>query len=157
MNPRFYTVVFEAVVVTAIQDFFELTPADDKPLAIYGLFIGQTSDVGDAQDEMLRYQIIRGHTTSGSGGTAPTARPLNRSDSAAGFAAEVNNTTQASTGTTHTLHTDEFNVRVGEKLWLPAGSWWSASQADTTLVVRLAAAPVDALTMSGSLYVAEFG
>lgn len=157
MNPRFYTVAFEAVAVTAAQDFWEVTPGDDKPVAIYGMFIGQTTDVGDAQDEMLRYQVIRGHTTSGSGGSAGTIRPLNRSDATAGFAAETNNTTVATTGTTHTLHTDTFNVRVGEKCWLPAGSWWSASQADTTIVVRLAAAPADSITMSGTLYVAEFG
>lgn len=157
MNPRFYSVVFENTAVTAAVDFFELTPADDKPIAIYGLFLGQTSDVGDAQDEILRYQIIRGQATSGSGGSTPTPRPLNRSDSAAGFTAEALNTTPASAGTAITLHTGEWNVRVGENLWLPQGSWWSASQTDTTLVIRLAAAPADSLTMSGTVYVAEFG
>lgn len=157
MNPRYYTVAFEGVAVTAAQDFFEFTPADDKPIAICGLFIGQTSDFGDAQDEILRYQIIRGFTTSGSGGGTATPRPLNRSDASAGFTCEINNSTQANTGTTHMLHTNSFNVRVGENLWLPAGMWWSASQADTTLVVRLATAPADSLTMSGLAYVAEWG
>lgn len=157
MNPRFYTVAFEAVAVTAQSDLFELTPADDKPIAIFGLFIGQTTDFGDTQDEGARYQIVRGHTTSGSGGSTATPRMLNRSDSTAGFTCEINNSTIASAGTTHILHTSVFNVRVGENMWLPAGAWWSASQTDTTLVVRLSAAPADSLTMSGVAYVAEFG
>jgi hypothetical protein len=156
-NDRTYTVEFEAVTVTAQVDFFELTPADDKPVEILGIFLSQSSDTGDAQEEILRYRVIRGHTTSGSGGSAPTPRPLNRSDAAAGFAAETNNTTIASAGTTHNLHSDTFNVRTGLQLWLPEGCEWEATQADTTLVVRLMAAPADSLTMSGTLYVREQG
>lgn len=156
-NHRIYTVEFEATAVTAQVDFFELTPADDKPVDIVGLFLSQSSDAGDAQDELLRYRVIRGHTTSGSGGSAPTPRPLNRSDAAAGFAAETLNTTIAASGTTHNLHSDTFNVRGGLQLWLPDGCEWNASQTDTTLVVRLMAAPADSLTMSGTLYVREWG
>lgn len=151
---RMYTVAFSAVTVSAAEDLFEITPADDKPVKLRGLFIGQSSDAGDAQDEMLQVSIIRGHTTSGSGGSAATARQLSSIDTAAGFAAEVNNTTTASAGTTHTLHTDTFNVRAGYQLWFPPECCPMASQADTTIVVRITA-PADALTMSGTLYVEE--
>ena len=113
--------------------------------AIVGLFLGQSSDYGDAQAEGLRYRVIRGHTTSGSGGSAPTPRPLDRSGAAAGFTAEANNTTIASVGTPINLHSDTLYVQAGEKLWLPEGCEWEASQADTLLVVRLMAAPADAL------------
>lgn len=151
---RMYTVAFSAVTVSAAEDLFEITPADDKPVKLRGLFIGQSSDAGDAQDEMLQVSIIRGHTTSGSGGSAATACQLSSIDTAAGFAAEVNNTTTASAGTTHTLHTDTFNVRAGYQLWFPPECCPMASQADTTIVVRITA-PADALTMSGTLYVEE--
>lgn len=154
---RIYTVSFSAVAVTVAVDLFEITPADDKPIEVVGLFVGQSSDVGDAAAEILPYTVIRGHTTSGSGGTATTPRQLNRSDNAAGFTAETCNTTAASVGTTHQLHADSFHVSAGEKLWLPEGCEWEASQADTTLVVRLAAAPADSLTMSGTIYVREQG
>lgn len=157
MPGRVYTVEFEAVAVTAQVDFFELTPADDKPVEVLGLFLSQSSDTGDAAEEILRYRVIRGHTTGGSGGAAPTPRPLNRSAAAAGFAAETCNTTIASAGTGVNLHSGTFNVRVGEQLWLPESCEWTASQADTTLVVRLMAAPADSLTMSGTLYVRELG
>ncbi len=157
MSGRIYTVEFEAQAVTAAVDLFELTPADDKPVEILGLFLGQSSDTGDAAEEILRYRVIRGHTTGGSGGAAPTPRPVKRTDAAAGFAAETLNTTIASAGTGVNLHSDVFNVRSGLQLWLPDTLEWDATQGDTTIVVRLMAAPADSLTMSGTLYVRELG
>ena len=155
MSGKAYSVVFEGVAVTVAQDFFEITPADDRPIEIVGLFLSQYSDVGDAADEILSYSVIRGHATSGSGGSAPTPRPLDPTDAAAGFTAEVNNTTIASAGTGVVLHRGSFNVRVGESLWIPPEAVWKASQANTTIVVRLNAAPADSLTMNGTLYVRE--
>lgn len=159
MAARVYTVVFENVSVAAAQDFFEITPADDKPVELIGLFIDQTgnSDVGDAQEEFLRYSVVRGHATSGSGGSAPTPRPMDRSGPAAGFTAEANNTTIASAGTGVTLHNGGFNVRAGLAIWWPPEAYPEASQGDTTMVVRLLAAPADAITLSGTLYVREQG
>lgn len=154
MTGRTYSVIFSAVAVTAAQDLFEITPADDKPVNILGLFIGQSSDAGDAQDELLQVSIIRGFTTSGSGGSAPTPAPLDNIDTAAGFTAEVNNTTVANTGTSVTLHTDTFNVRAGYQIWFPPECYPRATQANTTIVVRITA-PADSLTMSGTLYVQE--
>jgi len=155
---RIYTVVFGAVSVSAAQDFFEISPADDKPVQLVGITIDQTgiSDVGDAQEELLRWQVIRGYTTSGSGGSAPTPRPLAPNDVAAGFAAEVNNTTVANTGTAVTLHEGAFNVRSGLIFWWPEGTEPGASQGNTTIVVRTVA-PSDAITFSGTLYVRELG
>lgn len=155
MAGKVYTVVFEGVAVTATQDFFEVSPADDRPVEIIGLFLSQYSDTGDAADEILSYSVVRGHTTSGSGGSAPTPRPLDPSDPAAAFATEVNNTTIASAGTGVVLHRGSFNVRVGESLWLPPEAVWKATQGNTTIVVRLNAAPADSLTMNGTLYVRE--
>lgn len=154
MNGRIYTVVFSAVAVSAAQDLFELSPADDRPIEIVGIELGQTSDAGDAQDEQLQVSIVRGHTTGGSGGSAPTPAPLSPLDGAAGFAAEVNNTTVASAGTTATLHVGAWNVRAGYIQWFPEGCRPTATQANTTLVIRQTA-PADAITMSGTLYVRE--
>lgn len=157
MADRVYSVSFSKVAVTVAVDLFELTPADDKPLEVLGLFIGQSSDFGDAAAELLPYKVIRGHTTSGSGGSAPTPRPLQRGDAAAGFTAETCNTTAASAGSPIDLHCDTFHVMAGEKLWLPEGCEWGVSQGDTTLVVRLATAPADSLDMSATLIVREQG
>ena len=151
---RVYAVTFSAVSVAAAQDLFELTPADGRPIEIVGIELGQTSDFGDAQDEQLQISIIRGFTTSGSGGTAATPAPLSPLDIAAGLTAEVNNTTVANTGTSATLHVGVWNVRAGYINWFPEGMRPAATQANSTLVVRQTA-PADAITMSGTLYVRE--
>lgn len=154
MNGRTYSVIFNAVAVSAAQDLFEITPADDKPCEIVSLSIGQYSDAGDAASELLGIQIIRGHTTTGSGGSAPTPVPLNPNAAAAGFTAEVNNTTIASAGTTTVLHSDAFNVQAGYNYIPPLDARPVVGQGNTTLVVRITA-PADALTMNGTLVVRE--
>lgn len=155
---RVYSVVFAATAIAAAQDFFEITPADDKPIQLVGMTIDQTgvADVGDAAEEFIRWTVIRGHTTSGSGGTAPTPNPMAPNDVAAGFTAEVNNTTIASSGTTKTLHEGAFNVRGPYIFWWPEGTEPGASQGNTTIVVRVPA-PADSITISGTLYVRELG
>lgn len=151
---RIYAVPFLAVAVTGAQDLVEIQPADDKPVAIVGWKIGQTSDAGDAQDEQLQITVVRGHTTPGTGGTTPTIGALEPNDGAAGFTAKVNNTTIASAGTGVTLYASAFNVRAGADEYIPNELRPRAKQADGTIVVRISA-PVDSLTMSGVVYVAE--
>lgn len=152
---RMYAVSFEGVAVSAQVDFFELSPADDKPIAIHGLFLGQSSDLGDAAEEFIRVKIIRGHATGGSGGSAATPVPLDPADTAAGCAAETNNTTIASTGTAVDLYSDVFNIRAGLATIFTPEMRPKASQGNTTIVVRLMAAPTDALTMNGTIYFEE--
>lgn len=156
MNGRVYTVVFANVSVSAAQDLFEISPADDKPVEIVGIELAQNGvgDVGDAAEEFIRFSVIRGHSTGGSGGTAPTPRPIKRGDSGASFAAEVNNTTVASAGTAVTLIETAFNVRAGYINWFPEGCEPNAGQGDGTIVVRIPA-PADAITLTGTLWVRE--
>jgi hypothetical protein len=155
---RIYTVVTGAVSVSAAQDLFEITPADDKPVELVGLTIDQTgvADIGDAAEEFIRWTVYRGFTSSGSGGSAPTPRPIKRAHAAAGFTAEVNNTTVATTGTSVILHEGAFNVRGPYIFWWPDGCEPDASQGDTTILVRIPA-PADAITLSATLYVRELG
>lgn len=161
MEGRVYTVVFENVAVTAQQDFFEITPASNKPIMLGGLTldnVGGNADAGDAQEELYQILVRRGHTTSGSGGTAPTPRPLRSSaGAAAGFTAEVNNTTIASLGTTHDLLAIGWNVRVPLREFWPEELMPGASAADTTIVVRLLSTPADSISLSGTLHVIELG
>lgn len=154
---RIYSVIFENVAVAAAQDFFELTPADDKPIRILGWEldnVGGAADAGDAQEELWRLAIVRGHTTSGSGGSAPTPAPVNRNDASAGFTAEANNTTIASTSGT-TIWAGGMNVRVPGPMFLTPEACPTASQADTTIVLRLLSTPADSVSMSGTIWVEE--
>jgi hypothetical protein len=157
MPGRLYAVSFTAVAVTAAQDFFEIAPADDKPVYLHALYLAQTTELGDAAEEVLRVSVLRGHTSSGSGGSTATPRPMQPSDTAFGGVAEVNNTTIASAGTAVELHVDGWNVRVPYQLvWTPETRPF-CTQAQTTIVVRLMAAPADSVTVSGTLLVEELG
>lgn len=152
---RTYAVTFSGVTGTAAQDLFEIVPADDIPVEIVSCYLAQTSDVGDSAEEMLRIKIIRGHTSSGSGGSAATPVILAPTGASASFSAEVNNTTIASAGSPVDLHADAFNIRAGWIYVPPPDGRPQASQANTSIVVRLMEAPADALTLSGTLIVRE--
>jgi len=159
MGPgRCYVVTWDAATaVTTAIDIFEIAPADDKPVFIDELKVWQTSDFGDAQDEVLQIQIINGYTTSGSGGAAATIGRLNPGDAAPGFTAECRNTTVATTGTAYIVHADGWNVRSGY-IWTPPDPKWCpyGTQA-LPIYVRLPAAPVDSLTMNAEIKVREIG
>lgn len=152
---RVYSVNFENVAVTEDQDFFEISPAANKPVRLLGLFLSQSTEVKDAEEEMLRVQILRGHSTGGSGGSSQTPVPIDPGDPAAGFAAEVNNTTIASAGTALILHSETFNIRTGLAMFWTPETAPKANQGNTTIVVRLMADPGDSVTMGGTLYVEE--
>lgn len=159
---RVYSIPFENVSVAAAQDLFSLAPADDKPvrvLAIHLSNVGGTADAGDAQEELLRLAVIRGFTSQGSGGSSVSANaPIDSSAGANwGFTAHVNDTTPASGGTSQTLFADGWNIRVPyQQVFLPEARP-GASQANTTIVVKLMAAPADAVSCSGTLIVEELG
>jgi hypothetical protein len=156
---RMYTVQFDNVSVSAIQDLFELTPAANKAIELVAMHFSQTgvADVGDAAEEMLAVQVIRGYTSSGSGGSTVTPSVVKPADTAAGFTCEANNTTVASTGTAVILDTRNFNVRAGLDYIWPPGMEHGANAGHTTMCVRLVRAPADAITLSGTAYVREIG
>jgi hypothetical protein len=149
-----YTVVFNNVAVTAIQDLFEINAAADSVVFIHDIHLSQNTDMGDAQEEALRIELTSGHTTSGSGGTAPTAIPRNIGQSAYGGTVEVNNTTQASAGTIVTHYVWNWNIRVGfDKVFTPETRPRIAPSG--RMCLELPAAPADSVTMSGSITLEE--
>lgn len=157
MLGRVYDIDLTPTAVTVAADLCEITIADDKPIAILSVNILQTTDLGDAAEEIIGLLWVRGHTTSGSGGSAPTPRPLNPSNAAAGFTVEVFNTTQASAGTGVNVGRDGWNIRVPfSRIYTPEEQP-QASQGQTLLVLRMAAAPADSITISGSIRVMEMG
>lgn len=156
MAGTIYCIDVPSTAHTAAFDICEITPADDRPVSIVAIYLFQTTELGDAAEEILPIQIIRGHTTSGSGGSAATPRPMKRNAVAAGCTVEVANTTIASAGTTHVLLTDGLNVRA-PYMWreYDEDAQPQATQADTTIVVRLPAAPADSVTVRGSIWIRE--
>lgn len=149
---RMYTVPISAVSVSVAQDLWELAAADDHPLILHALFVSQSSDT-DSEQIRITVKRITGSPTSGSGGSAPTPAPLDPSGSAAGFTAEINNTTQLTGGTAVTLHEESFNVLNGY-VYLPTPEMRPKCAGNQYLLVSIPA-PADALTMNCTAYVEE--
>jgi hypothetical protein len=153
---RLYTLTWDApTAVTTIIDIFEIDPAAGKPVVIHELCIWQTTELGDAMEEIIPVSLRRGYTTSGSGGAAAVIGEGLAGDSAASFTAECRNTTVATTGTPDIIHQDGWNVRV-PYIWTPTPLLQPMST-DPILVVRLDAAPGDTTTIAASLKVEELG
>lgn len=150
-----FTGQFNNVAVTAAQDLFEVNAPAGSPLCVHGCTLFQTSDVGDAAEEILRLLWIKNASTSGSGGTAPTAVDLGTTALTFGGTIECNNTTVATGGTPLTARPDGWNVRGAydfiptpeTRIWIPASG---------RIVLNLPSAPADSLTASGVITVETF-
>lgn len=155
MSEIFY-IDLPPTAVTGEVDLVEIVPADDRAVELIGLYLAQTTDVGEAQEEQLEIEAIRGYTTSGSGGSTSTVRPAKRNGGSSGFGApEIFNTTVATVGTTHILLHDGWQVRQ-PYAWREIQREESpeATQADTSMVIRLSA-PADSITVFGCAVVRE--
>lgn len=158
---RMYACTFDLTAVTAaIFDVFEFTPADDKPIVLHAVFLGQTTELGDAQEEQFEWSIRRGGTamSTGSGGTSAAAGvALDASGAASGFTFEAMNTTEATFTTGVKLHSDSFNLRTGLQFIPTPEMRIACSQANGGMVVRIESTPVDSVSMVGTAYVEELG
>jgi hypothetical protein len=159
---RQYTVGFENVAITAVQDLFNLTPAADKPIRLCGLTlcnVGGAADAGDAQEELLRLSIRRmaATVTNGTGGTTPTPQPKDPNDAAAGVTARANDaTTRATTTGTNTLWLpDGWNVRIPYTMWFDPDFRLEAAGTAQRIIIGLDTAPADSLAVSGCAFVEE--
>jgi hypothetical protein len=151
-----YVATFSEIAVTAIQDIFEIVAPSDAVVVIHSIYLGQSTEEGDAQDEMLPLQLTKGYTVSGSGGASVTPTPLESGFPAAGSTVERNNTTQANTGTPVELLADAFNVRAGWQ-YRPTPEERIVLSPSQRLVLELPVAPTDSITLSGSLIFEEIG
>lgn len=143
---RVYTVAVPNVSVSAVQDFFELTPADDKPIKLLQVL----ATVRDSEtNEQLTCSVHRfsGAFTSGSGGTVPAPETVAANDTAAGFAVEANNTVRATGGTDDLLWTEGWPSQGGWQFAPPIGQEPMAVQGQA-LVIGLDVAPGSAVTMN---------
>lgn len=146
---HFYTASFTSVAVAAIQDLFQLLASATVPIVIHSIRVGQETDAGDAQAEMLPIQLMRSTVSvNGSGGTSPTPAKHSQGSLAAVTVAEVNNTTLGETTTI--ILPDTFNVQAGW-LYLPTPEERITILPTEAFIVHLSAAPDDSITMSGSI------
>jgi hypothetical protein len=157
---RVYTAVISPVAVSVAQDLFEILAPADAVVLVHDWHLFQTSDVGDAAEEILAIETVRGvgSVTSGSGGTTPTAQPIEDGDPTFGGTVEANNTTRmvVGTGTLETLEELAWNIRVPyDRIYTPEtrpvispGNRWT---------LALPTAPADAVTLGATVTFEEIG
>jgi hypothetical protein len=148
---RMYHVAYTGTIANAggNADLLEASPADDKPIKLRGFVLSQVSEIGDAAEEGLRITVQRFPATVTSGnGTAVTPVPLDSADTAAGFAAECNGATVASTsGSAVVLEEIGWNIRNSPyEHWYPDERFCPKAKQGEALIVRMETTPADDFT-----------
>lgn len=149
----YYTASQDAQSVSTAVDLFHFTIADDKPMWLWALELAQTSDLGDANEEVLRLGFYSG-VTGGGGGTALTEVAINDYNSITAGTAVVGQGTASTGGTLRKMFF--WNIRQAGPVWIATPETRIvARQATGTCAIRLLAAPADAITLSAEVLWAE--
>lgn len=145
-----------AVTVAADLFDFELSFAA-AGFRVGGLSLMQTTDLGDANHEIILFQYLYGNTTNGSGGGTPDMQGVGQNFD--GFFAATKacrNTTQASGGSLTKGAVQGWNVLQPTDFWYPNGMepvLIGPAGVGATNVVRMLAAPADSLTMHATIWI----
>lgn len=143
-----YSASQDAQAITTAVDLFHVTVAAEKPVKFHWLELMQTTDLGDAAEEVLRIGIYRG-VTGGGGGTALTEVGLDDGNPTAGAAVVGQGT--ASTGGT-LVWIIGWNIRQAGPIWVPTPELRPhVDAANDPVAFRLLAAPADSVTVSATL------
>jgi hypothetical protein len=143
-----YSAPMDALAFTTATDVFEMTAPATCRLEVMEMDLCQTTDLGDAAEEVLRIGVYRG-ATAGATGTALTEQPYVDSNDGAARVAVVANRGTASTGGT-LLSIIGWNIRIPmEKIWIP--ELRPIAELSTVLTFRLLTAPADSITVSGTI------
>ncbi len=152
---RIYTQSVAATAISAAIDLFEVL-AGARPVEVHGWHLFQTSDLGDAEEEVIGMEMVRGiGATSGSGGNGAVEFPRDVDDSAALCAIETMNTTRltAGGGSLETIGRLGWNLRGQWDFFFPpelrplvdAGAHWALGML----------APNDSVSVGGMIWVGE--
>lgn len=156
MLGRIYSASFSGSAQTAQVDFFEINAASSKIVELLELHLSQLSEVADAAEEMLLVLIKSGQTTTGSGGSTPTAVPRQLGDAAYTGTVETMNTTKATGGTIVTHEAHNWNIRVPlQRIWIPETT--IIIPPSGRLTVELGTTPADSITFAGTCLFREVG
>ena len=156
MYGRRYRAPINIGSTSAQVDIFELLAGTNTPLALTGFTLGQTSEVGDAQEEQLALVLkyVTGSPTSGSG-TGVTIQRVMPGDAATSATLKAGSTTKLTGGTSAELERFAWNVRQDfQVIWIP--EMWQVCAGGNRLVLELVTTPADAIAgIVGSVHFAE--
>lgn len=156
--PRVFSAPIDAAAQTAAQDLYEVLASTAKPIYVLGWHLYQTTDVKDAEEEILKFECVRGvgAVTSGSGGSTVTVQPADDNDTPTAPTVERNNTTRMATGsgTLETLESYGWNLRAPWTHWYPPEARPRITPGDRW-TLALPTAPADSITIGGTLWLME--
>jgi len=157
MHMAIFSAVFSGIAVAAAQDVFEIVAGSETRVRLHEIRLGQITDFGDAAAEGLSVMLVRGFTTTGSGGAAVTPVNLSGHANALPPASTVkrNNTTLAQDGAGAAIFSDAWNI-ADSWLYSPANELVPIVEKGQRLVVRISA-PADEITMNATLVFEEIG
>lgn len=151
---RLYTVSIDQVAVSAAQDLFGILATANMSLKIWRVELGQrTLTAWEAKP----VKLIRNPSTAtaGSGGSAPTPRPVNASDAAATFTCRINDTTAQTTNGTATVEYARDWEFLNGFIWVPLPDERPILKPSQGFGFNLPVAPSASMTVSGSMWVEE--
>jgi hypothetical protein len=144
MMSRFYTIQFNAVTATAVQDLFNVAATSGMAFKLHQLELASDSATSSAS---VRVSIQRwtATVTNGSAGTAPTALPMLSTDAAATITARANDTTRATnSGTKSVLFEMGWNLLNG-LIFVPAPEYRPSFAISQNMIVGLETAPASTI------------
>ncbi len=151
---RPYSVQFNNVSVSAVQDLIALYCGASMGIELHGIVLGQITGT-TVQNLRVSVKRLPATVTPGSAGSAPTPQKIMRGDAAATVTARANDTVQATTsGAVATLHSDVFNTVNGFQFFWPPNDMPTIGLSEAA-ILSLDTAPVAPLVMSGTFYLAE--
>jgi hypothetical protein len=137
--------------ITVAVDLFHVTVAAENAVTLVAMELYNTTDVQEAQEEILSIALVRGVTGGGTGGSALTELNYGDGGGSAVSAAVLGLNTTVSTGGNVLAHMG-WNVRV-PFLWCPIPELRpTIDSTQDPVVFRLLAAPADAITIGGTIY-----
>ncbi len=152
-----YSAPIDALAFTTATDVFEITPAADRAAVILGMRLCQTTDLGDAAEEVLRIGVYRDVTAGATGTELTEVAYTNAALAGTVQTAVVANRGTASTGGT-LIDVIGWNIRIPLE-WYPIPElrpkFSNLAAEGPVSSFRLISAPVDSITVSGCLYWTE--
>jgi len=143
-----YSAPLDAAAVTLATDIFHFTVGAGRPVVLHMMELGQTTDLGDAAEEVLRIGLYRA-VTGGSGGTALTEVAYTDTENPAVEVAVLGNNSTASTAGT-LLQVISWNIRIPTQ-WIWTPEMRPEFALSSVNAFRLLSAPTDSVTCSGTL------
>jgi hypothetical protein len=155
--PRIYTVSFKNVTIAAAQDLIALKGSTGKVCRLRRLWLAMNdTTLQTAQGLRLNVKYGSATVTLGSGGSAPTPRPLDPGDAAASFTCRVNDTTPGTTSGAFVDLVPDGGHNYGryEFGWGNAGPVFGLNEG---IIFELLGAPTGTCNFSGGAEVEESG